>query len=82
MCTVTVETANKINTNFMLTNLILSMKGSFTCEDVCQKINKHALNISKKTVKKALERLRENDYLDEVGYSYTVIPQEKSSRWR
>lgn len=81
MYTVTAKSASQINTNFVLTNLILSMEGSFTCEDVCQEINKHALNISKKTVKKTLERLRENDYLDEIGHSYTVIPKEKSSRW-
>lgn len=75
MCTV------EINSNFMLTNLILSMEGTFTCADICNLIKQYSLNIGKKTVEKALERLRENDYLEEIGYTYTVIPQEKSIRW-
>lgn len=79
MCTVEME--NQINSNFMLTNLILSMKGTFTCNDICNKIKQYSLNIGKKTIEQALERLRENDYLEEIGYTYTVIPQEKSIRW-
>lgn len=79
MCTV--EMASQINSNFMLTNLILSMKGTFTCNDICNKMKQYSLNIGKKTVEKTLERLRENDYLEEIGYTYTVIPQEKSIRW-
>lgn len=79
MCTV--EMASQINNNFMITNLILSMEGTFTCDDICNKMKQYSLNIGKKTVEKTLERLRENDYLEEIGYTYTVIPQEKSIRW-
>lgn len=79
MCTV--EMASQINSNFMLTNLILSMEGTFTCSDICNLIKQYSSNIGKKTIEKALERLRENDYLEEIGYTYTVIPQEKSIRW-
>ena len=28
-----------------------------------------------------VHRLRDNDYLDEIGCTYTVIPQENSRRW-
>ena len=79
MCTV--RTPSQINDNFMITNLILSMKGNFTCDDVCKKMNQYSLSIGKKKVEKTLERLRENDYLEEIGYTYTVIPKEKSIRW-
>lgn len=79
MCTM--KTANQINQNFMITNLILSMKSPFTCEDVVEEIRKGSLEISVKKVEKTLERLRDNDYLEEVGYSYKVIPQKKSIRW-
>lgn len=77
----TLETANRIDDNFMITNLILSMTGTFTCDDVCDKMNQYSLHIGKKKVEKTLERLRENDYLEEIGYTYTVIPKEKSIRW-
>ena len=79
MCSV--EKASKINDNFMITNLILSMEGTFTCDDICEKIGKSTLSVGKKTVEKTLKRLRENDYLDEIGYTYRVIPKEKSVRW-
>lgn len=69
------------NTNFVLTNLILSMPGSFTITDVCDRLNQHSLVIHANVVKKAIERLRDNDYLDEIGCTYTVIPQENSRRW-
>ena len=36
---------------------------------------------SLKKLEKTLERLRENDYLEEIGYTYTIIPREKSIRW-
>lgn len=77
----TTKTVNQINQNFMITNLVLSMEGSFTCEDVAKEINRYSLNVSTKIVEKTLERLRDNDYLEEIGYSYKVIPQEESIRW-
>ena len=79
MCTV--MAADKINKNFLLTNLILSMEGSFTCDDIYKEVESYSLNVGRKMIEKTLERLRENDYLDEIGYSYTVIPREKSIRW-
>lgn len=57
------------------------MPGSFTITDVCDRLNQHSLVIHAKVVKKAIERLRDNDYLDEIGCTYTVIPQENSRRW-
>ncbi len=50
------------------------MKGSFTCEDAAKEISKCSLNVSMKTVERTLKRLRDNDYLEEIGYSYKVIP--------
>ena len=57
------------------------MPGSFTITDVCDKLKQHSLDIHANVVKKAIERLRENDYLDEIGCTYTAIPQENSCRW-
>lgn len=70
-----------MNINFAITNLILSMKGPFTCQDVCELVEKYPFQVTEKTVLKTIIRLRENDYLEEVGHSYTVIPKEKSMRW-
>lgn len=70
-----------LNNNFVLTNLILTMEGTFTYEDAFNRISQHIAGVSKKTVRKTIERLRDNDYLDELGSKYTVIPQEKSMRW-
>lgn len=75
------KAASQINQNFMITNLVLSMEGSFTCDDIVQEIERGSLEISRKKVEKTLERLRDNDYLEEVGYSYKVISQEESIRW-
>ena len=75
------KAVDQINQNFIITNLILSMKGSFTCEDAAKEISKCSLNVSMKTVERTLKRLRDNDYLEEIGYSYKVIPQEESVRW-
>ena len=58
------------------TNFVLSMPGSFTITDVCDRLKQHSLVIYTNVVKKAIERLRDNDYLDEIGCTYTVIPQE------
>lgn len=77
----TVKITDCFNTNFVLTNLILSMPGSFTITDVCDKLKQYSLDIHINVVKKAIERLRENDYLDEIGCTYTVIQQENSHRW-
>lgn len=77
----TVKVTDYFNTNFILTNLILSMPGSFTITDVCDKLKQCSLDIHTTIVKKAVERLRENDYLDEIGCTYIVIPQENSYRW-
>lgn len=79
MCVV--NASKNMNINFAITNLILSMKGPFTCQDVCELVEKYPFQVTEKTVLKTIIRLRENDYLEEVGHSYTVIPKEKSMRW-
>ena len=61
------------NTNFVLTNLILSMPGSFTITDVCDRLKQHSLVIYTNVVKKAIERLRDNDYLDEIGCTWSYV---------
>lgn len=79
MCTV--KTAYRINQNFMITNLVLSKKEPFTCEDIMKEIDACSVDVNKKLVEKTLERLRDNDYLEKTGYSYRVIPLEESIRW-
>lgn len=79
MCTV--KKASLINPNFVITNLVLSKEASFTCEDIMNEMQNSSLEINEKIVEKTLERLRDNDYLEEVGYSYKVIPREESIRW-
>lgn len=70
-----------INKNFVMTNLILNIKGKFTCEDAYNKVRGYLQNIRRREVKRTIERLRENDYLEETGRTYMVISKEKSTRW-
>lgn len=79
MCTL--QTLYNVNPNFMITNLVLSKEGTFTCKQVLEEIRENSLDIDEMVVKKALDRLRDNDYLEETGYSYRVIPLEESVRW-
>lgn len=57
------QAVDQINQNFIITNLVLSMKGSFTCEDAAKEISKCSLNVNMKTVERTLKRLRDNDYI-------------------
>lgn len=79
MCSVNVSESMSIN--FAVTNLILSMEGTFTCQDVYNAVQGYPFAVTQKMILKIIIRLRENDYLDEVGHSYTVIPRDKSMRW-
>lgn len=79
MCMVNVTT--NMNLNFVITNLILSMTEPFNCQDVCDLMQDYPFQVTEKTVLKTIIRLRENDYLEEVGYLYRVIPKEESMRW-
>lgn len=72
---------NQVNANFWLTNLILSMKGTFTLDDVCKEVKRYQLDIHVNYIKKAIVRLRENGYLEETGCTYRCIPKEQSLRW-
>jgi repressor of nif and glnA expression len=65
----------------MLTNMVLSKHGSFTCKEIVEEVRSNSVEVNERAVEKALERLRDNDYLEEVGYSYRVIPQKESVRW-
>lgn len=51
----TVKITDCFNTNFVLTNLILSMPGSFTITDVCDRLKQYSLVIHINVVKKAIE---------------------------
>jgi hypothetical protein len=66
----------------MLTNSILSRTAPFTCKDVLNDETLRSLDVGEKEIKNALDRLRDNDYLEEIGYTYRIIPKEQSVRWR
>lgn len=78
MCTKNVT--NKTNKNFIITNIILSMSKIFTCDDVLEALRKYSIN-DESTVKKAIARLRDNDYLEEQGSYYRVLDNTESRRW-
>lgn len=73
--------ARKINKNFFLTNFILSLKSSFTIEDVINRLADVEIDINANEVKKAVQRLRDNDYLEEFGCTYSIIPDNVARRW-
>lgn len=79
MCTKRVE--GRANSNFVLTNLILSKTGMFTVEDIVEDTHGYAIEVNEKLIQNAIIRLRENDYLKERGSYYEAIEQEKSIRW-
>lgn len=43
-----------INKNFVMTNLILNMKGKFTCEDAYNKVRGYLQNIRRREVKRTI----------------------------
>ena len=67
MCTKRIE-VNPQNINFIITNTILSMKNSFTCKQVVEELKKYSID-NENTIKKAIIRLRDNDYLEESDKS-------------
>ena len=67
--------------NFIMTNAILSMQDSFTFSDAVQEIRKYIEDVNINFVKSTINRLRENDYLEEVGSYYRVLENDKSTRW-
>lgn len=73
--------AMRINKNFFLTNFILSLKSSFTVEDVINRLADAEIDINANEVKKAVQRLRDNDYLNEIGCTYSIIPDDVARRW-
>ena len=72
--------AMRINKNFFLTNFILSLKSSFTIEDVINRLADAEIDINANEVKKAVQRLRDNDYLNEIGCTYSIIPDDDVAR--
>lgn len=77
-CTNTMEN----NTNFYLTNYILSIEEDFTLESLANSISESKkLNVSTQLLRNTIERLRESEYLQEVGFHYHVIAEEKNVRW-
>ena len=79
MCTKRIE-VNPQNINFIITNTILSMKNSFTCKQVIEELKKYSID-NENTIKKAIVRLRDNDYLEESGSYYRVLNDDESNRW-
>ena len=79
MCAVNITSS--LNSNFVITNIILSMQGEFTCEQVCQKLAAYNYSVPPQKVKNVIKHLRENDYLRESGYLYSVIDAKDSVRW-
>lgn len=79
MCTKRIE-VNPQNINFIITNTILSMKNSFTCKQVIEELKKYSID-NENTIKKAIVRLRDNDYLEESGSYYRVLNDNESNRW-
>lgn len=73
--------AMRINKNFFLTNFVLSLKSSFTIEDVINRLADAGIDINANEVKKAVQRLRDNDYLNEIGCTYSIIPDNVAGRW-
>ena len=71
---------NPQNINFIITNTILSMKNSFTCKQVIEELKKYSID-NENTIKKAIVRLRDNDYLEESGSYYRVLNDDESNRW-
>lgn len=79
MCTV--KTTKKLNSNFIVTNVVLSIEGKFTIEEAYDRVKEQESCISMNMLINTIKRLRENDYLEEMGHTYSVIPKEKSVRW-
>lgn len=79
MCTI--KKTSDLSINFIATNVILSIQGSFTFEQAYEEIQGYVPSVSEKMLLNIIKRLRENDYLAETGHSYSVIPKEKSVRW-
>lgn len=79
MCTKRIE-VNPQNINFVITNTILSMKNSFTCKQVIEELKKYSID-NENTIKRAIVRLRDNDYLEESGSYYRVLNDDESNRW-
>lgn len=79
MCTI--KRTSDLSINFVATNVILSIQGQFTFEQAYEEIQDYLPAVSEKMLFNIIKRLRENDYLEEMGHSYSVIPKEKSVRW-
>lgn len=78
MCTKNITTST--SANFIITNIILSMKDMFTCDEIIEKLKTYSID-DEKMVKKSITRLRENDYLEEDGSYYRVLNNRESKRW-
>lgn len=81
MCTIKVS--ENIDANFVITNLILSRSEEFTVDDILGSSKQMPVIITRKMVERMIGRLRENDYIEEIGMgpSYKIIPENKSMRW-
>lgn len=81
MCTIKVS--ENIDANFVITNLILSRREEFTVDDILGISKQMPIIITRKMVERMIGRLRENDYIEEIGMgpSYKIIPENKSMRW-
>lgn len=72
--------SNKDNTNFIITNTILNIKNWFNIEQVTETLKEYSID-NKRLVKQSIERLRDNDYLEEDGSYYRVLNNRESRRW-
>lgn len=64
------------NYNFIVSNVILSQAGKFTYKDIITKLGSMFEKVTDKietVVKNCLIRLREDGFLDVLGYSYSVV---------
>lgn len=73
--------SENITKNFIITNVILSKKDSFTCEEIIGTLSEEYAIADEKMIKNSIKRLRENDYLEEEGSYYKVLDSRESKRW-
>ena len=68
---------SSLHDEFIMLNVIFSLKVEFTIDDVSDALTKAGVNISQKKLKKQINTLIENDYLEEIPFDRFILKPEK-----